>query len=49
MLAGASSGAIKLWDLEEIKSKSFPLLVSHCLIKIGVVRLKNAVHCSGTM
>jgi WD40 repeat protein len=49
VLAGASNGAIKLWDLEEIKSKSLPLLVSHCLIKIGVVRLKNVVHCSGTM
>lgn len=24
VLAGASNGMIKLWDLEEVKSKSFP-------------------------
>lgn len=29
VLAGASNGMIKLWDLEEVKSKSFPRLVSY--------------------
>lgn len=32
VLAGASNGVIKLWDLDEVKSKSLSGLVSYCFI-----------------
>lgn len=36
VVAGASSGAIKLWDLEETKSKLIPLLLLTAVHHFGV-------------